>query len=163
MGATKTKSAANSLTATTTAEVLKRKQVVREQEQADRLFYAEMIQKLAVGQCDEGDRIAVESIAEDFGFDLASDLDKLRKLADWAKSGFVEVGSPGYSSQLEEYQHKLAEAQVDRDELKAKLHAAEIAYQQAFTAHTKFTNRGNEIGRYHRAMPHVFAVGEAGK
>jgi hypothetical protein len=161
VGATKTKSAGSSLTATTTAEILKRKQLAREQEQADRLFYAQTVQRLAVGQCSDDDRIAVESIAEDFGFDLASDLDKLRKLNDWAGAGFVEVDSPDYQERLSDLQRSLAEAQVDRDELRTKLQDAEIGYQQAFNAHSKFTSRGGEIKRFHASLPHVFAVGGA--
>ena len=140
----------------TTQEILKRRKAAEQQSLADRQYYADMVQKVALGQADEADRQAVETLAEEFGYNLAADLDKLRKLIDWAKCGFVEVGSEHYETRLAELQHRQAEAQVDRDELQQRLSKAELELRNAQNAHGKFSSRGGEIQRFRAAMPHVF-------
>ncbi len=79
---TTTTSKARAVAPMTTQEILKRRKAVEQQALADRQYYADMVQKVALGQADEADRQAVETLAEEFGFNLAADLDKLRKLID---------------------------------------------------------------------------------
>jgi hypothetical protein len=148
--------------ASTTQEILKRRRQAEAQEQADRLYYAETVQKLALGQADETDRQVVELLAEEFGFDLAADLDKLRKMADWAQAGFAEVGTDRFNEQLAELQHQQASAQVDLEEARQQQQKAEAACYAAQIAASKYESRGREIVRFREVMPHVFAVGEVG-
>jgi hypothetical protein len=142
----------------TAAEVLRRREVVLQEEREDREFYASAVQRLARGESDDVERTAVGLLAEEFGFDLASDLDKLRKLFDWAKNGLIAAGSAEFDKQLDALQKQQAEALVDLEAARDTVKKLEAAYQAATFAANKFDNRGHEINRYRAAMQHVFQV-----
>jgi hypothetical protein len=142
----------------TAAEVLRRREVVLQEEQADRAYYAFEVQRLARGESDDVERTAVELLAQEFGFDLASDLDRLRKLFDWAKNGLIAAGSAEFDKQLDALQKQQAEQLVDLEEARATVKRLESAYQDATIAANKFSTRGHEINRYRAAMGHVFQV-----
>jgi hypothetical protein len=143
----------------TAAEVLRRREVVLQEEREDREFYACAVQRLARGESDDVERTAVEMLAEEFGFSLASDLDRLRKLFDWEKSGLVAAGSAEFDKRLDALQKQQAEALVDLEAARDTVKKLETAYQAATNAANKFDNRGHEINRYRAAMQHVFGVG----
>jgi hypothetical protein len=142
----------------TAAEVLRRREVVLQEEREDREFYASAVQRLARGESDDVERTAVEMLAEEFGFSLASDLDRLRKLFDWAKNGLIAAGSAEFDKQLDALQKQQAEQLVDLEEARATVKRLEAAYQDATIAANKFSTRGHEINRYRAAMGHVFQV-----
>ena len=159
MAKAKTSSAAVAEPKLTAAEVLRRREVVLQEEREDREFYATEVQRLARGECDDIGRTAVEMLAGEFGFDLAGDLDRLRKLADWDRNGFIAAGSSDFAKRLDALQKQQAEKLVDLEAAREAVKKLEVAYQAAANAANKFDSRGHEINRYRAAMGHVFAVG----
>lgn len=141
--------------------ILERFATTASHNEADRQFYAACVWKIAEGSITETEQSAFDLLvgSSPGSFDFAGDLDTVKKILDWRRSGNLLADSTGFGEKVQQLQDVATQLAADHERSKQNTAKLAVDHAAAVASLKKYENRGRQWADFMKQRPHLFGEG----